>query len=161
MIQLLTIGILGVIGWFVAIFGHVNSLCQGTERLLYFQDKHRTTQAFVRRSHFWSHSSLITWLVYSCASARRTAPRFGELPLDALISKDNQQMPLSRSITFPWYQKKERLGTKNHKINATYETTDEQTKKNCHRGTALKLFCVWDGVGDSKPVCFTSAKSHL
>ena len=49
----------------------VNSLCQITERLLFFQDRHRATQAFVGPSHFWSHTSLATWVVYSSASARR------------------------------------------------------------------------------------------
>ena len=82
MIQSLATGILGVIGYFCCYCRHgrrVNSLCQITERLLFFQDKHRTTQAFVGPSHFWSHTSLVKSAVYSNASAHRTAPRFGEL----------------------------------------------------------------------------------
>ena len=43
LIQPLAIGVLGIIGCFVAIIGtatRVNSLCQTTERLLFFWDKH-------------------------------------------------------------------------------------------------------------------------
>ena len=51
---------------------HVKSLPNhGT--LIVFQDKHQTTQAFVGPSHFWSHTSLVTSVVYSSASACRTA----------------------------------------------------------------------------------------
>ena len=61
----------------------VNSLCQISERLLFF------TQAFVGPLHFWSHTSLVTRLVYSSASARRTAPRFGKCTYYQLC-KQNQ-----------------------------------------------------------------------
>ena len=47
--------------------------------LIVFQDRHRTTQAFVGPSHFWSHTSLAKQVVYSSVSARRTAARFNEL----------------------------------------------------------------------------------
>ena len=40
-------------------------------------------------------------------------------------------MSQSRNTDFPGYQKKERFGTNNDNINATYETTDTQAKKNC------------------------------
>ena len=35
------------------------------------------------------------------------------------------------------HQKMERWGTNNDKTNVTHETTNEQTKKNCNRGTVL------------------------
>ena len=64
---------------------HVNSLCQIT--LIVFQDKHWTTQAFVGPVHFWSHTSLVTSVVCSSASARRTASR------GALINFTNRAAP--------------------------------------------------------------------
>ena len=55
-----------------------------------------------------------------------------------IISEDTQEMLQSRSTALPRHQQKERWGTKNNKTNATYETTNAQTKKNCNRGTALE-----------------------
>ena len=54
------------------------------------------------------------------------------------ISEDTQKTPQSRSTALPRHQMKERWETNNDKTNATYETTDAQTKKNCNRGTALE-----------------------
>ena len=45
------------------------------------------------------------------------------------ISQDTQEMPQSRSTTYPKHQKKERWGTTNDKTNATYKTTDAQIKQ--------------------------------
>ena len=57
----LAIGILGVIGCFVAIIGrHVNSLCQITVRLLFFRistepPKQLLDHPFFGHTHHWSH----------------------------------------------------------------------------------------------------------
>ena len=78
MIQPLAIGILGC---FVGIIDKatVSIVSAKSQNAYCFQDKHWTPQAFVGPSHFWSHTSLVTSVVYSSASARRTAPWFGEL----------------------------------------------------------------------------------
>ena len=55
-----------------------------------------------------------------------------------LYCKATQKMPQSRSTVFPRHLKKERWGSNHDKINATYEITSAQTKKNCNRGTALE-----------------------
>ena len=55
------------------------------------------------------------------------------------VSEDTQEMTLSRSTAFLRdHKKKDRWGTNNDKTNATDETTDTQTKKNCNRRTALE-----------------------
>ena len=65
----------------------VNSLCQIMEHLLFFRiinepPKRLLDHHIFGHTHHWSHRPV----VYSSASARRTAPRFGEqFPLDALI----------------------------------------------------------------------------
>ena len=53
------------------------------------------------------------------------------------INEDTQERPQSRSTIFLRYQK-ERRGTNKDKTNATYETTDAETKKNCNRGTTFE-----------------------
>ena len=60
-----------------------------------------------------------------------------------------------RSKAFTRRQKKNREGTSNEKVNAVYETTDAQTKKdlqkrNCLRTVSRKAF----GMGRPKPVLF-------
>ena len=84
------IGILGVIGCFVAIIDTAAvSIVSNHGTLIVLQHKHRTTKAFVGPSHFRSHTSLVTSVVYSSASAsrKRSAVRGAALQflLDALI----------------------------------------------------------------------------
>ena len=55
------------------------------------------------------------------------------------IHPDNENIrhPENDTITKhspPQHPKKRRLGTNNYKTNATYETTDAQTKENCKKG---------------------------
>ena len=82
-IQSLSIGILSVIGCFVVNIGTaaVSIVCQITERLLYFRISIETPKRLLDHHNFWSHTSLITSVVYSSASPG-TASQF---PLDALI----------------------------------------------------------------------------
>ena len=47
-------------------------------------------------------------------------------------------MPQSLSMAFPRHQMKERWGSNKDNTNATYETTDAQTKKNCNPRTVLE-----------------------
>ena len=47
-------------------------------------------------------------------------------------------MPQSRSTALLMHQMKERCGKNKDNTNATYETTDAQTKKNCNRGITLE-----------------------
>ena len=53
---------------------HVNSLCQITERLLFFRISTEPPKRLLDHHIFWSHTSLVTSVVYSSASAHRTAP---------------------------------------------------------------------------------------
>ena len=53
------------------------------------------------------------------------------------MSEDTEEMLQSRNTDIQRHQKKERGGKHNNKTNATYETTETQTKNNCNKGIAL------------------------
>ena len=53
------------------------------------------------------------------------------------ICKDVQAMSQSQNTAFPG-QRKNKWWTYNNKTNATYETIDAPTKKNCKRGTDME-----------------------
>ena len=53
------------------------------------------------------------------------------------MSEDTQKMPQSRSTALMRHQNKGRRGTNKDNTNATYETTDAQTKKNYNKGTVF------------------------
>ena len=69
------------------------------------------------------------------------------------MNDNTLKMPQSRSRAPPTPRdtKRKRDGNNKNKTNTPYETTDAQTKKNCHRGTALELsariLLCWAGVG--------------
>ena len=48
-------------------------------------------------------------------------------------------MPQPQSIAFLRHKMKERWGTNNNKTNATEETTEAQTNKNCQSGITLVM----------------------
>ena len=89
----------------------------------FFQDKHRTTQAFVAPSHFWSHTSMVTSLVYSSASARRTAVRGTALQfsLDALILS-----PILTVLALEYNNNNVNLTPRRHGTGTSHYWTDPQ-----------------------------------
>ena len=73
---------LGVIGCFVAITGTAAvSIVSAKSRNAYcfFRISTEPPKRLLDHHIFWSHTSLVTQVVYSSASARRTASRLGEL----------------------------------------------------------------------------------
>ena len=82
----------------------------------------------------------------------------GNLHVIKHLSKDTYKMALPRSTAFP-RQNEEEMGANNDKTNATYETTDNPSKKNCIRGSALER-PVKILLGVRACASFTRAKPH-
>ena len=91
----------------------------------------------------WSGSTLFAKTGHIVFSKRRVITR-RQLCLQQLlllllnIGENTQEMPQSRITILPRHQKKERWSTNNDKTNATYETKDAQTEKNCDRDAAFE-----------------------
>ena len=54
------------------------------------------------------------------------------------MSEDTEEMLQSRNTDIQRHLKKERGGKHNYKTNATYETTETQTKNKCNKGIVLE-----------------------
>ena len=131
---------------------------------IYKYPKHMLLEVFQNITmflhNFWL--TVTSWLAHRYSEIQELINRvwilFPEFILNIIEYKwYAQEMPQSCD-TACWVAKRMRWGTNNNKANASYETTEARTKKNCNRETTLKR-SVWKrgltGPRQARPQTFT------